>query len=229
MPWGRLDDGFHRHPKRRRVRLAVDGLLARAISVAADDGSDGYIHGSWVADQFRGADRRLRRSVVDQAVREGLLEPLPAGEQRTVAAAAGAIRTEPCAVTVGPFPEDGYLIHDYLDCNPSHAELVKKRLSDVRRQALFRDSPLREAIRSRDAGRCRYCDAEVNWQDRRGHLGGTYDHLDPDGPNTMENLVVACRGCNSRKRGRTPMEADMPVLPPAGAQLQTTGNGGRGF
>ena len=56
-----------------------------------------------------------------------------------------------------------------------------------------------EAVRERDGDACRYCGKRVNWSDRRGPGGATYDHTDPAGPSTAENLVVACRSCNSKK------------------------------
>lgn len=84
----------------------------------------------------------------------------------------------------------------------------------AKRMALHRNRGLRAAIRERDRDRCRYCNAVVNWLDRRGTLGGTYDHVDPDGPTDETNLVVACRGCNSRKGSKTPSEAGMDLLGP---------------
>ena len=65
------------------------------------------------------------------------------------------------------------------------------------------------AVRSRDGDSCRYCRREVDWLNRRGKTGGTYDHVDPEGETSVENLVVACRGCNSKKGRRTPQDAGM--------------------
>lgn len=69
-------------------------------------------------------------------------------------------------------------------------------------------------VRERDRNVCRYCGVEVNWTDRRGQHGGTYDHVDPLGDSSADNLVVACRSCNSRKASRTPEDAGMSVLEP---------------
>lgn len=109
--------------------------------------------------------------------------------------------------------QGGWLMHDYLLYNPSRAEVLAERESNNRRASLHRDPQLVAAIRSRDGNHCRYCAVAVNWKDRRGATGGTYDHIDPEGPNSFENLVVACRGCNSRKGYRTPQEAGMPLRP----------------
>ena len=59
------------------------------------------------------------------------------------------------------------------------------------------------AVYDRDGGVCRYC----------GSVGEpTIDHVVPrcqGGGDGADNLVVACRSCNSRKGGRTPREAGM--------------------
>jgi DnaD/phage-associated family protein len=52
----------------------------------------------------------------------------------------------------------------------------------------------------------------VDWTDRKTAKGGTYDLVDPSGPSTVENLVVACRGCSWKKAGRTLDEAGMRLL-----------------
>lgn len=84
-----------------------------------------------------------------------------------------------------------------------------------RRKAQLRRMPeLTNRIKDRDRHLCRYCGHRVNWTDRRGLLGGTYDHVDPDGENTFDNVVVACRRCNGRKKDRTPDQAGMPLYRP---------------
>lgn len=82
----------------------------------------------------------------------------------------------------------------------------------ARNKALRRDRGLCKQIQARDANLCRYCGVRVDWADRKGKAGGTYDHVDPDGANTLDNVVVACRGCNGRKRDRTPKQAGMTLL-----------------
>lgn len=67
------------------------------------------------------------------------------------------------------------------------------------------------SVYARDGKRCRYCGREG--------MRLSIDHVEPrvhgghDGP---ENLVVACRSCNSRKSGRTPGQAGMVLLPVPG-------------
>ncbi len=102
-----------------------------------------------------------------------------------------------------------YAMHDFLDRNPSRAE------TDVARakKRELRDPELKAAVRRRDAGRCRYCGVEVNWNARRGPLRGTYDHVDPKLAAGAANLVVCCGGCNSRKKDRSLDAAGMRLLP----------------
>lgn len=97
----------------------------------------------------------------------------------------------------------------------------------ARSKALRRDRGLCKAIQERDANLCRYCAVRVNWTDRKGTTGGTYDHVDPDGPNTLDNVVVACRRCNARKKDRTPAQAGMVLL--TADQLRNISNGGAYF
>ncbi|MEU5258963.1 HNH endonuclease [Amycolatopsis sp. NPDC021455] len=105
----------------------------------------------------------------------------------------------------------GFQFHDWTDYNPTAEQVKAKRAKDIRRAAMHRDTALLDAVRARDGDSCRYCGTVVNWADRRSGAGGTYDHVDPDGPNTTENLVVACRSCNSRKGQRTPEQAGLTL------------------
>ncbi len=65
------------------------------------------------------------------------------------------------------------------------------------------------ALFARDQFLCLYCGQEI----RRQHL--TRDHVVPlsrGGRDIWENVVAACFHCNSRKGGRTPQQARMPLL-----------------
>ena len=112
--------------------------------------------------------------------------------------------------------DGGYQIHDYLQYNPSRADVEAQRQIVRRRQAMNANPQLMHAVRQRDGNTCRYCGCFVNWQDRKGSKGGTYDHIIPisrGGEETPENIVVCCKRCNSSKGARTPDEAGMPLLP----------------
>lgn len=115
MTWGKLDDGFWRHPKVRaadRRDLAAVGLLARAISLASEYETDG----------------RLTRHDIEE------LCPRPRRRRRLVG----------ILLDCGLFDEredGGYLIHDYLDYNPSKAELEEERESGRRKKRRQRGRP----------------------------------------------------------------------------------------
>lgn len=60
----------------------------------------------------------------------------------------------------------------------------------------------RRAVFARDNHKCGYCGAHAD----------SIDHVLPrsrGGKNVWENVIAACRGCNLRKRDRTPEEAGM--------------------
>lgn len=72
-----------------------------------------------------------------------------------------------------------------------------------------RPQATRKNIFRRDGGMCLYCGAKAP--------GVTLEleHILPvsrGGLSVWENLVSACRGCNSKKADRTPEEANMPLL-----------------
>lgn len=118
--------------------------------------------------------------------------------------------------------EGGWIYHQWEERQRTKAQVEADRRAGTARQALFRNSELREAIRQRDGDFCRYCGRSVAWHDRRGAQGGTYDHVTPDGPTDYDNLVVCCRGCNTRKGRRTPQEANMKLRPVLEQELDPT-------
>ncbi len=81
----------------------------------------------------------------------------------------------------------------------------------------YRVAVNRRTVFARDAGRCQYCGASAE----------NLDHVIPrskGGPHTWENVVAACRSCNTRKEDRLPHEAGMvlrttPVAPRHRVQL----------
>jgi 5-methylcytosine-specific restriction endonuclease McrA len=81
------------------------------------------------------------------------------------------------------------------------------RLKHFVSRPLPRPRLTRREVFTRDRERCQYC----------GKHGGdlTLDHVVPKhrgGDHDWENLVTACRGCNHRKGGRTPVEARMHLI-----------------
>ena len=59
---------------------------------------------------------------------------------------------------------------------------------------------IRESVFEKDSWRCHYCDKKTVRV--RGKLQATVDHIVPvsdGGSDDLENLVTACRSCNSKK------------------------------
>lgn len=221
MAWARIDDRVIDHQK---LEDAGDELGKNGYVVALGALAWGVVYcAKSLSDGFL-PERALRRykvprNVADAMVKAGLWE----------------------------ISDGGYRVHDYLEWNPTAAEVKEKQAWDRERKALYSDQQLLERIRLRDSDGCRYCGISVNWKDRRSEHGAQFDHVIPRGGNTYENVVVSCRGCNNRKGQRTPEQAGMvlralsgsdPILgsssvlvtTPAheGAQAPRTGRDGRG-
>jgi hypothetical protein len=108
----------------------------------------------------------------------------------------GLVTVDNGALVLPRFPEEN------PPADTWHDPVKRERWARGRR--LLRDSELCKRIKDRDRHLCRYCGVRVNWTDKVGRAGGTYDHVDPDGDNSITNVVVACRACNGHKRDRTP-------------------------
>ena len=193
MPWTRLDDQFHTNPKLTGLRDGTFRLYVNALVWSVANLTDG----------------RIPRANVPSLV--------PVTRPQYAYYRASQL------VTAGLWKQDGddWIIHNFGDYQLTKDEILAKRKVGARRQALARSPELRDEIRNRDRDRCRYCGTVVDFKDRRSVRGGTYDHVNPEGDNTLANLVVACRGCNSSKRDRTPDEAGMTLDPVSRSDLDT--------
>lgn len=213
--WLKIHDGLPFDPKvillgktKAEVNEAI-GMATRVWAWCAQQRTDGFVPGAVVeAIGTPAALKRLTRAVFD---RRPMLHRRGEGAD--------------CTCLKGrPWPAGAdYLVHDYLDRNPSREE------NDVRRAKLreLKDPVLKAAVRARDGDRCRYCGEPVNWSDHRSGRGGTYDHVDPDLANGQANLVVACRADNARKKDRTPEQAGLRLLPIPGHPFHPTRDGPR--
>lgn len=191
MTWVRLDDQFPFHPKALRAGKDGRALFVAGLCYSAQHETDGHL--PTAALPLLLALAEVPKKATKALVDAGLWDETP----------------------------DGFEIHDFLEYQPSSADLEVQRRTGSRRRALHDDRELIARVRSRDGDACRYCGQRVNWRDRKGTHGGTYDHVDPLGPNTLGNVVVACRSCNAKKGHRTPEEAGMP-LRPIGDQERST-------
>lgn len=204
MTWWKVDDKAHDHPK---IQLLLERDQGDALALWT-------LAGSWCGDQR-----------TDGAVSAFIMRRWFSDWQERAAALVDVNLWHVSEVD----GREVYQFHDYTDVctcpgrdtpvvgrgwNPSKAKAEADAANHTRKVQLHRDPQLVAAIRARDQDRCRYCGSGVDFNDRRSALGGTYDHVDPDGPNNLTNVVVACRGCNSKKSDRTPEEWGYALLKP---------------
>lgn len=106
MPWARLDDNFSSHPKVRKAWRCRPalGLHAMAMSYSMCHGLEGKVPSTFVEDQL--PNDRERSTVVAALVEAGIWEP----------------------------NGDGWYIHDFLDYNPSNADIEARREADRERK-----------------------------------------------------------------------------------------------
>lgn len=102
-----------------------------------------------------------------------------------------------------------------------HLRLKAEVERERQQRADTQDVGLVVPIRKRDGDWCRWCGITVIWPGKKTKRSGEYDHIDPDGlgdrPTTVDEMFVACRGCN-RARGGNRVEWDSShVLRPAPA------------
>lgn len=187
MPDFRIADTAPEHRKLRSAGLAAAGLWALAGAYAMRELTDGWVPDYWV-------------------------QTWPNGKKSGAAlVAAGLWKIE----ERGGLP--GYRFHDWLDYQRSEQQFASERYANKLRRELYSSPQLVAAVKDRDLDECRYCGRTVGWTNRRGSAGATLDHVVPPefgGGNTLENVVVACRGCNAGKRCRTPEQAGMTLRPP---------------
>lgn len=111
MPWGKIDDSAHEHRKFRRAGLEATGLYWMAVSYSARYLTDGRVHGDWLEARVPHPKKRVH-----------LLHVLVEHEL---------------------FEENGsgYVIHDYLDHNPSKQEVLDRREKQAEKKRKQRMSP----------------------------------------------------------------------------------------
>lgn len=201
--WFRVNDKFHSNAKVRRVRRTHPTKRRDASAI-----------GVWVQAATWSADNKLDGFCPEEIV-ETFDDDWESIVERLVAAVGPSGRGlfEPAEVD----GELGWFVHDFLGFNDSREKQEKDAHANRMRISLMRDTKLVAAIKRRDRDRCRYCGCQVKWGDQRGPSGATYDHVKPiekGGLNTLDNVVIACRSCNSRKKHLTLREAGMKLLEP---------------
>ena len=108
MPWFKVDDQLHSHPKARRPSLAAIGLWTMCGSYCMAYKTDGFVP-SWFVAGFKNGPKLAR-----ELVNSGLWM--------------NAIRNS----------EEGYKFHDWTDWQPSSEEIEAERKAARDRQRAFR-------------------------------------------------------------------------------------------
>src|ERR1700761_1778044 len=203
MSWLELDNRILEHPKFiRAVNLGGSEAIHLWLGLRAYCGqllTDGAIPKDMLTEVRGPANAKKRALALDALVKIGLIED--------------------CG--------DSYRMHDYLQWADSREEILKRRAVGSSRSAMRANAELMKAVKSRDGSACRYCGINVDWANHRGASGGTYDHVIPlskRGNNDLDNIVVSCRACNSRKRDREPWECGMKLLPVPDTESLPVGN-----
>ena len=108
MPWFKVDDQLHSHPKPRRASLAALGLWTLSGSYSMAYKLDGFVPAWYIHGHNQG------KRHAESLVRVGLWEK--------------AVRKD----------EEGYLFHDWDDYQPSADEIEAEREAARERQRAFR-------------------------------------------------------------------------------------------
>ncbi len=181
MTWGKVSDDLHSHPKWTGASPNAKALWVTALSYTSGYLTDGHVNAAdhlptLAVETFGMTSTTMRKAKAAAA------ELVERGLWRETAT--------------------GWRFHDWKDNNPSAAQVRRRRRTDSRRQWLHRTPEgkrLKKAVRSRDGDLCSWCGEPVRWGANRAPDGGTYDHVDPDGPDEPWNLVVSCNSCNGTK------------------------------
>lgn len=98
-----------------------------------------------------------------------------------------------------------------------HMRLRSEVEADRQRDRDRKNLDLTMPVLARDGDQCRYCGVVVNWFDRKGNRGGTFDHREPGQPATVDTYVVACRACNRTRWDDPDADERLPLRPAPGA------------
>ena len=121
-----------------------------------------------------------------------------------------------CGYLTGEVPlDDGRIAYRLVeDEDLFHMRLREEIDWENRRRNDTRNGALIVPIRARDGDACRWCGHVVYWGNQKGGRGATYDHLNPGVPaETPEDMVVACRSCNSSRKDNAGWAVDLLPAP----------------
>ncbi|MFE7315643.1 hypothetical protein ACFU7T_21565 [Streptomyces sp. NPDC057555] len=169
--WAKLDDGFHSHPKVRKAGNAAVGLFARLLSYAGQHMTNGIVVGALARDYGTAPQLRKLTAV-------GLLHEHGHG----------------CGTCVQPDPGD-YVVHDFLDSNPSRAQIKQARDKDARRKRSERN---REPAQPR------------NRDESRTDGSRNAPHPNPDPHPDFDNAPQVSDGCRTGRLAGARVDPSRP-------------------
>lgn len=118
-----LHYNFHSHPKIVGLSKAAIGVYALALSYASGNLTDGFVPDSYVRSLDRNHQSVTKRSPFGQLIAAGLVTKT----------------------------DGGYAIRDYLDYNPTKAQVVeKRRLARERMNRVRANTPTKKPKRARE-------------------------------------------------------------------------------
>lgn len=115
MPWFKIDDGFHCHPKVLAAGTPAVGLYVRCGSWAAQQASDGIVP-KQVARMY--GTPRMIKALIEAGLWHQKGHDCPACPE---------------------LDANSYAIHEYLDRNPSRVDIEKERKAKSERQQKWRE------------------------------------------------------------------------------------------
>lgn len=184
MTWGKVSDDLHSHPKWTGASPNAKALWVTALSYCSGYLTDGKVS----------ATDHLPTLAVET------FGFVPSSMRKATAAAKELEQRGLWRSTAG-----GWKFHDWRDNNPSASQVRQRKKKDKRREWLHKTTEgkeLKRVVRERDGDLCSWCGGPVRWGANRAPDGGTYEHIREDGPDTVDNIVVAHNSCNGTKSDR---------------------------
>lgn len=215
VPWTALGDETARRPDVRAAGLHGGKLWYTSTTEVAAAGSNGRISALLARDCCYLAGVTAKRALLE-IVAAGLWHDADTVRSCGACWDHGGNRVEP-----GEF-----FLHEWwkLHFDAAGKDDGVEQWRNQRRKALNRNRTLVTTIRLRDRDLCRYCGVQTidsSGPNKKGARVRSLDHVDPyctDGPggygNTADNVVVACKACNGRKRDCRPEAAGMTLHEP---------------
>jgi hypothetical protein len=193
VTWLKVSDTALTHPKFLLLRHMEDHQRAPAITAEAVTGFvmlaaswSGQHNTDFFIPETAGAlaSPLHWRDLSAAALKVKILMPAPAGVRKAHGGQPGWM------VKVGPDEIFHLLTKEQVERNRAHRAFGRRVENKI-------------AVLLRDGDQCRYCAQTVDPDDRKGGRGRTWDHPDPE---VHDDIVVACRRCNSSKNKRTVQE-----------------------